>query len=114
MELPLHLEENLYRIAQEALNNALRHASATLVTVKIDTKGDNLELEIEDNGRGFNPDTVVGEGGVGLTSMRERAAKVGGLLTIITAPGEGTKVKVRASTKAVEIESLEPPRYPDD
>ena len=114
VELPLHLEENLYHIAQEALNNALRHASATSVTVKIDTKGNNLELEIEDNGRGFNPDTIVGKGGMGLTSMRERAEKVRGSLTIITVPGEGTKVKVRVSAKAIEIESLEPPRYPDD
>jgi signal transduction histidine kinase len=100
VELPAPVEEGLYRIAQEALNNALKHAAATSVTVSICAKGERVELEVMDNGQGFDPDTVSDRGGMGLTSIRERAEKLGGSLTVLSAPGEGTRVKVSVGVKA--------------
>lgn len=100
VELPPAVAEGLYRIAQEALNNALKHAGSTAVTVRVSTRGDRVELEIVDNGRGFSTSTVSDRGGIGLASMRERAERLGGSLRIISAPGQGTSVKA----------SLEAPR----
>jgi signal transduction histidine kinase len=100
VELPAPVEEGLYRIAQEALNNALKHAAATSVTVYIRAEGERVELEVVDDGLGFAPDTVGDRGGMGLTSMRERAEKLGGSLTVLSAPGEGTRVKVSVGVKA--------------
>lgn len=94
VELPAHVEEGLYRIAQEALNNALKHAAATSVTVYIRAKDERVELEVVDDGQGFDPDTVSDRGGMGLASMRERAEKLGGSLAVVSVPGEGTSVKV--------------------
>ncbi len=96
VELPAQVEEELYRIAQEALNNALKHAAATCVTVCIRAEGDQVELEVRDDGRGFDPVTVGNEGGMGLVSMRERTEKLGGTLVILSTPGEGTRVRVTA------------------
>jgi len=91
------LEEALYRIGLEALNNALKHAAATAVTVRIRSDAAGVELEIVDNGQGFDPSTASEKGGMGLITMRERAERLGGVLTIRSTPGEGTKVKVRCS-----------------
>jgi signal transduction histidine kinase len=92
--LPAALEEGLYRIAQEALNNSLKHAAATSVTVHIRTTDGQIELEVVDNGQGFDPDLLSDGGGVGLSSMRERTAVLGGTLTMQSAPGAGTRVQV--------------------
>jgi signal transduction histidine kinase len=94
VELPAPVEEALYRIAQEALNNALKHAGAGNVTVCVRSRDGLLELEVLDNGAGFDLSAAGKDGGLGLTSMRERAEKVGGMLDITSAPGEGTRVKV--------------------
>jgi two-component system sensor histidine kinase ChiS len=94
LELSPDAEENLYRIAQEALNNALKHATATLVTVTIRASDEWVELEVADNGSGFDPMAVSDEGGMGLTTMRERARRLGARLEVVSAPGEGTKVRV--------------------
>jgi len=95
VELPASVEEGLYRIAIEALNNALKHAAATAVTVWLRSGPDRVELEVVDNGRGFDPGTIVQDRGIGLDSMRERAEKLGGAVTIQSAPGQGTRVKAR-------------------
>lgn len=95
LELPALVEEALYRIAQEALNNALKHAAPTLVTVCIRTAEDSVELEVVDNGRGFDPQAVSDMGGLGLVSMHERVEKLGGALTALSKPGGGTTVKAR-------------------
>jgi signal transduction histidine kinase len=89
------VEEGLYRIAQEALNNALRHADASTATVHIRTEGECVVLEVLDDGRGFDPHVAGQQGGLGLNSMRERAAELGGSLTISSAPGKGTRVEAR-------------------
>jgi PAS domain S-box-containing protein len=94
VELPSTAESELYRIAQEALNNALKHAGATSVVVRISTDSGRFELEVVDDGRGFDLETVAGQHGVGLVSMRERAEKLGGTLAVESHPGQGTKVKV--------------------
>jgi GAF domain-containing protein len=97
-ELPAALEEALFRIAQEALNNALKHAAPTSVEVRIHVEGGDtgqrVELDVTDNGQGFDPQAVRDKGGMGLVSMRERAEKTGAELTIRSAPGEGTRVTV--------------------
>ncbi len=88
------VEAELYRIAQEALNNALKHASATTVTVRLYAQAENVILEVTDNGCGFEAEIVSGGGGLGLQSMSERAGRLGATLAVLPAPGGGTQVKV--------------------
>jgi signal transduction histidine kinase len=85
-------ETALYRIAQEALHNALRHSGASQVCMSLRVVRRRLVLEVTDRGRGFVPDAAPG--GLGLASMRERAAAAGSSLTIRSAPGEGTLVRL--------------------
>ncbi len=93
-DLPERAEEELYRIAQEALNNALKHAAATSVRVEIRAQGPHIAIEIVDDGRGFDPESAGGRGGMGLTTMRERAEKLGGTLSIQSFPERGTAIRV--------------------
>jgi signal transduction histidine kinase len=88
------VEEGLYRIAQEALNNALKHACARRVTVSLDRGERAVILEIVDDGVGFDPSTAVEGGGLGLDGMIERAAQMGGELVLDSEPGAGTRVRV--------------------
>jgi len=94
VELTPQVEEGLYRIAQEALNNALKHAEAESVVVRIAADNGRVVLEVRDDGRGFDPEAVDGVGGMGLASMDERARALGGALTIASTPGGGTTVRV--------------------
>ena len=97
LDLPDATEETLYRIAQEALNNALQHASPTSVVVSIQVTGEPPEqqviLEVSDDGAGFDMSAFGDQGGIGLSSMKERAENLGGDLAIHSSPGEGTSVK---------------------
>jgi signal transduction histidine kinase len=86
--LPAAVEVATYRITLEALTNVLRHAQAHTCAVTL-AAGANLTLEISDDGRGIPPDQA---GGVGLASMQERAAELGGTLTIQSLPGRGTTI----------------------
>jgi PAS domain S-box-containing protein len=95
IQLPAPVEEGLYRIAQEALNNALKHAAASSVTVRIWAMDGHVELTVADNGIGFVSDATGKEGGLGLATMQERAEKLGGTLQIVSAPQAGTRVSVR-------------------
>jgi len=92
--LPPALEEGLFRIAQEALNNALKHAAARSVVVRLRGDDDCVTLEVADDGRGSALLAVDVQGGLGLTSMRERVAQLAGALTIESTPGRGTRVAV--------------------
>jgi signal transduction histidine kinase len=94
-DLGAEVEEALYYVVQEALNNALKHADAGEISVSIeqDARG-ALTLTIEDNGRGFDPQTAVNGSGLGLTSMRERIEKIGGAISYQSAIGKGTKVRI--------------------
>ncbi len=99
IRLPPDVEAGLYQIAQEALNNALRHAHASVITLKLQTEdspnaaGRRTLLEISDDGRGFDAKQVKTHG-LGLTHMAERARILRANFEIITRPGEGTRVKV--------------------
>ncbi|MCX6034950.1 MAG: histidine kinase, partial [Chloroflexi bacterium] len=94
IELPAPVEEALYWIAQEALNNSLKHAKATIETVRICVEDNTTVLEVVDDGRGFDPEAIDHRGGMGLLNMGERARQVGGNLTIHSTLGKGTIVKV--------------------
>lgn len=96
IELPPRVEDGLYRISQEALNNALKHAGATQVTVRLCLDAGDVILEISDNGRGFDVGQASQSGGMGLDNMRERAVQLGGSLEIVSAPGHGATIRVRA------------------
>lgn len=102
VRLPPEVEINLYRIAQEALNNITKHAEAKGVDILLERRGHYVELIVEDDGRGFEPDAVAKPDGkmIGLLNMRERAAYVGGTLEIESAPGEGTTVFARVPIDA--------------
>jgi PAS domain S-box-containing protein len=91
ISLPLDKEVALYYIAQEALNNVLKHARAKSVTVRLKQTKSNVKLEIEDDGNGFTPGRE-NNGGMGMRNMRERASQVGGKITISSIPGKGTRI----------------------
>ena len=93
LSLPLKLEEALYRIAQEALNNALRHARARKVAVCASVGEQQVRLEVRDDGVGFDP-SRSGRHGLGLLSIRERVDRIRGTLRVDSKPGRGTTVAV--------------------
>jgi signal transduction histidine kinase len=88
------VEEGLYRIAQEALNNALKHSQADHVAVHLYFNSRLVRLEVADDGLGFEPDTAREHGGFGLRNMEERATRLGGTLAVESCPGKGTLVRV--------------------
>jgi len=89
--LPAASEVEVYRIAQEAVANAVRHAGATTVDVTISVADDHLRVIVADAGRGFDPE-ASGEAGLGIAGMRERAALLDAALAIDSAPGAGTRI----------------------
>ncbi|TDE37294.1 GAF domain-containing sensor histidine kinase [Actinomadura sp. 6K520] len=93
--LPEEHEAVAFRITQEALYNALRHARAQTVEVRLATSDGNAVLEVADDGSGFDAsDTAEPQNGLGLASMRDRAYSIGGGLTIDARPGKGTTVRL--------------------
>ena len=97
LDLPPAVEEALFTIAVEALNNALKHAAATSVTVRLQAQSDCVKMEVVDNGRGFDPQRIEETWGMGLKNMRERVEQLNGKLVIISEPGEGTCVQVEVA-----------------
>ena len=94
--LTLDMETTMYRFAQEALNNVVKHARADRVDIVLEHTADHVSLIVEDNGIGFDPSTLETPGtGFGLTGMRERAALAGADFQIDAAPGHGTTVILR-------------------
>ena len=95
--LPPETEQQIVRIAQEAVHNVKRHAHANQLLVQLEYRTDVVALEVRDNGRGGAPDTSTESltGRFGLTGMRERAASIGGTLEVSSQPGEGTVVRLR-------------------
>jgi signal transduction histidine kinase len=99
--LPGEAEEALLRIAQEALANVRKHAAASRVTVTVSYLDDVTMLDVADDGVGFDhAASAAAAGGLGLPAMSERAAALGGGLTIESAPGEGTTIAVKLPTQA--------------
>lgn len=94
LPIPGHAEEQAYRVALEALHNAVKHSRARRASVTIANLGDMVEVAVADHGAGFDP-TAVGPGHFGLRTMRERAAQIGATLDLQARPGEGTTVRLR-------------------
>jgi two-component system, NarL family, sensor kinase len=91
--LPLRVEAGLYRIAQEALTNAVRHAQANRVNMRLALSAREARLSVDDDGRGFDPGQLPA-GRFGLIGLNERARLLGGRLELQSSPGQGTRVTV--------------------
>jgi signal transduction histidine kinase len=93
--LQLSVEEELFWIALEAFNNVVKHAHAQQVAVRLAFDDQRICMEISDDGRGFDLAEARHSGGMGLQGMEERVQRIGGQLKIVTAPGEGTTLRVK-------------------
>jgi signal transduction histidine kinase len=93
--LPLHIQQDFLRIAQEAIGNALRHAKPTVISVNLRLDSPNLVLEIRDNGSGLDNTRLDSGEGLGLGNMQDRAKNLGAELDIRTTAGRGTSIIVR-------------------
>jgi len=93
--VPRDLALCVYRIAQEALRNAVKHAQADRLDVPLNADLEFLDLEVRDFGRGFDPPAARKEAGLGLASMEERVRLVGGEILISSSPSQGTAIQVR-------------------
>jgi signal transduction histidine kinase len=91
--LPLEIKETIYRIAREALHNIVKHAHASHIRVRIHMPSDRIDLEVSDDGQGFDPSGSY-PGHLGLQSMRERAARLNGEFRVESQPGQGTHIFV--------------------
>ena len=94
-DLPLETKEALYRIAQEALHNTVKHARASRADLKLECDARGIVLEVSDDGAGFDSEEESFSGHLGLKSMRERVARLGGTLRVESAPEEGTIIRAR-------------------
>jgi signal transduction histidine kinase len=90
------VEEMLYGIAQEALNNVIRHANARTISVRLAENEQHLTMTIKDDGAGFEPGDET-SGGMGLKTMRERAASLNARLKIDSQPNQGTRITVEVA-----------------
>jgi signal transduction histidine kinase len=92
------IDDGVFRIAQEALSNALRHAGATRIAVRLEEDADRVQLSVRDDGAGFDPDAARHRSRrLGLTSMEERARALGGTLAIDSARGRGTSIELEVA-----------------
>ena len=92
-ELDGDLQTLLFRVAQEALNNAAKHAAAHSVLLRLVARAGMLQLQVADDGRGCDPDAALRSGGSGLGGMRERLRLYDGRLELHSAPGQGTRLR---------------------
>ena len=101
--LPLRTEVGLYRMAQEALANAERHANASRAVLKLKLQPDRVFLSVRDDGQGFDPGQVP-PGRYGLVGLNERARMLGGSLRIESAPGSGTNIEISVPIPASQVQ----------
>ncbi len=101
-DLPRAVQEELYHLSQEALNNALKHAHAQRVRVHLQFMDKATVLEVRDDGVGFDLETAHQGGGLGLTGMEERVQRIGGQLLIESAPDQGTRVTIIVPIQKVQ------------
>lgn len=107
--LPLAVEETLYRIAQEALHNIVKHAAAKEVRLALRRIDDGVRLTITDDGKGFDP-RAVPDGHLGLAGMRARAERIGATFACTSRPGAGTTIEVDVSDAELEaVHAASPP-----
>ncbi|MBP6815972.1 MAG: hypothetical protein KA169_13880 [Burkholderiaceae bacterium] len=102
LPLPEALALCLFRIAQEAIGNSLRHARASRIVVRLASNSEAFELEVQDDGCGFELAGEAANSGLGILGMRERAGHAGAQFTLDSAPGRGTRVGVRLGWRASE------------
>jgi signal transduction histidine kinase len=95
--LPIAVEEELFRISLEGLNNVLKHAKAKQVLVRLSFKHDRCRLTIKDDGVGLDHERTERYGGYGLVNIKDRLEKIGGELSIITEPGKGTILDIEVA-----------------
>lgn len=93
------MEQELFRLTQEALNNVVKHAHARRVTVLLQVSSESVRLEVSDDGVGFEPELTGGDG-FGMSSMRERSEQLGGTLVVDSRPGAGTCVRIEVQRNA--------------
>jgi two-component system, NarL family, sensor kinase len=98
LELEPETEALFFRIAQEAVRNAVKHAGAESVSVRVAATGTGAQLVVEDDGRGFDPSAAGGDGHFGLRVLDDLARDAGGELEIDSAPGAGARIKVEVAT----------------
>ncbi|MGH2495875.1 MAG: histidine kinase [Ktedonobacteraceae bacterium] len=96
-DLPLPVKEDLYRIAQEAMHNTVKHAHASHVDLRLEQTAEGVTMEVWDDGAGFDPSASY-PGHLGLHSMRERVANLGGKFQIESPPGQGTMIRAHVPT----------------
>jgi signal transduction histidine kinase len=107
--LPPEVETAIYRIVQEALNNAARHAGARRVSVIVERRAGEVTALVEDDGRGFDParvDSESGRGCLGLLGIRERVGLVGGTFLVDSCKGKGTTVRARIPLQAPSSDAV--------
>jgi signal transduction histidine kinase len=92
--IPAHIESVLYRVIQETVNNALKHAEASELDISIHQEADAIDVIIEDNGKGFNKNQLNEDAGIGLQNIRSRIDYLRGTVEWNTAPGKGTVVAI--------------------
>ena len=105
-DLMPQVQAELYNIAREALNNVLKHARAVHVRIRVHFGETETEMEIADDGAGFDLPQVRTAGGFGISGMQERAQKIGAAVEIVTAPGQGTRVNVKVPATSHERSAL--------
>ncbi len=93
--IPMLIKNDIYRIGQEAITNAVRHAQASKVQVLLNAEGDQVELDVADDGRGFDKNTY--QAGFGITGMKERAHRIGAELLVDSSVGRGTTLSLKVS-----------------
>jgi len=103
--LPDPVEEGLYRIAQEAISNAIRHSGASKISLRLSCTESHARLEFADDGRGFELTEGLKKGGLGLRGILERADTLGGQGQILTHPGEGTRIVVEVPVERQVVET---------
>ena len=94
-DLPEDVALALFRVLQEALGNAVRHAAVCRVSVSLGGSHDEIRLDVTDEGVGFDPEAAMSSHGLGLISMRERLSLVDGECLIESQPGAGTRIRAR-------------------
>jgi PAS domain S-box-containing protein len=95
LHIPTCMKTCLYRVMQEGLSNIRKHAQATRISVTVNGLPEAVELIIQDNGKGFDPETVSGSHHLGLTSMRERVEHLHGSMTVTSRPEWGTTISIQ-------------------
>lgn len=112
-KLETGIEDHLFRIIQEAVSNTMRHARANKLDVYLRETIDTITIRIVDDGCGFNPETTDKSSSYGLSNIKERVKGMGGSVSIISSPGQGTVIDIKVPYKPIKIKGLEKEKSDD-